>query len=208
MKILNCIVYFSLVLLMNGCVTNQVPRLTTDQIIWNPRTEFGESFKQKHLNEFYYIIRKTEDSPETASLNFVEDGISVVSNENSVEEYQIMLHLYHGVVYNTLKTTYQSRAASSYARNLFSLSKNIAFNPGLLDDQNINGCLIILEWKATNFLDDPYKLRSSQEGITAFIPKQALRDYANMKISIQELERQSVFTSSLGRMELDFSDTI
>ncbi|MEA3475563.1 MAG: hypothetical protein U9R23_03855 [Candidatus Cloacimonadota bacterium] len=200
--------FLTIVVILSGCATTQVARLSPNQIIWTPQTEFGRGIQQKFLNDFREIIKEVQTSTSSSSVRFTKDGIAVIYRQEEPGVYYILFYLFYNVVYNTLQTNYQKRAASTYARNLFALSKIISAHPNLFEEDKIIGFNIVFAWKATNFLEDRYKLFAAQEGINAFIPKEVLRDFAKMKISIQELSRKTIFISSIGRTELDFSDTI
>ena len=205
MRYTKVLCFLTIVVILSGCA---ITRLSPNQIVWTPQTEFGRDIQQKLLNDFHEIIREVQTSTSSSSVKFTKDGIAVVCRQEEPGSYYIQFHLFYNVVYNTLQSNYQKRAASTYARNLFALSKIISAHPNLFEDDKIIGFNIVFEWKATNFLEDRCKLFAAQEGINALIPKEVLSDFANMKISIQELSRKTIFISSLGRTELDLSDTI
>ncbi|OYD15959.1 hypothetical protein CH330_03985 [candidate division WOR-3 bacterium JGI_Cruoil_03_51_56] len=193
-----------------GCYSTHIARHSAEAIIWTPRTVYGRAVLKKLHDDFVQLIQDIQASPELRGRVMLKRNGLMVGNrpESKPDANYIGLYLTYPVTYNTLQTSYLFRAASSYSQTLFPLSKIICRHPALFEDKRIVGVCIRLEWKATNFVSDKYRLSAKTEVMNAWIPREALEDFATTRISIQELGRRSVFTSSLGRTELDFMETV
>ena len=197
------------VAIMSGCVTHEMVRLSPDQIIMPAQTDYGREVNERLLKDFEAIIREVQMADLSYTLRFAEGVIRGVARKEEPGIFYLQFHLLHDVIYNSLQTTYQQRAASTYARHLFALSRIISGHPRLFEEDKIIGFNIFLEWQAGDLSKQgTLGFVAAKEDMFAFIPKEVLRDFAATKISIQELGRRTIFISSLGKTELDFSDTL
>ncbi|MFO7676491.1 MAG: hypothetical protein R6X12_09275 [bacterium] len=195
-------------LLAHGCVSAPaVRRYPPDDVIWSPRTEYGRAYKNHNVTLLTSLVQSIQTSPQLGSATLEREGLLVTYRaEEGDTGYYLSVHLTCNVVFNTLQTNYLQRAASAYSRILFPFACILAEHPELLDYERISGVLVWLDWRATNFLEDRYRVFARTEGMNAFVSTPVLREFAGEKISIQELGRRSVFTSTGGRTELDFSN--
>jgi hypothetical protein len=210
MKLKHAVICVTAVLLAAGCFNTATVRYAVDDVIWTPRTDIGRAFHDRHAEDLRSVVSSVQESPQLSPVATIEKaGLSLnyrVGDANDTT-YYLGLHLTCTGIFNTLRTTYQSRAASSYSSVLFPLAVILTKHASLFGEDEARGVYLWLDWKATDFLRDEYRLFSQTEGMNAWIPDSTLFGFAKMKMSIQELARQSAFTSSMGRTELDFSNT-
>jgi hypothetical protein len=185
-----------------GCFNTSTVRFGVDEVIWTPKTDVGRAFLERHTVELRDVVESVQTSPQLSGLSLVYE-----LGDAGDTTWYLGLHLTAAGMFNTLRTTYQSRAASAYSNVLHPLAVILAKHESLFGPGETNGAYVWLDWRATDFLSDKYGLMAQTEGMNAWIPDSTLFSFARMRISIQELARQSSFTSTMGRTELDFSNT-
>lgn len=195
------------VVLVAGCFNSATVKLTPEQVIWTPRTEWGRLAREHLMADFRQVVSEVQSSPVIGyKVNMRPSGLMVGYDKVDTTSRYIMIDLNYLVTYNTLKTNYNQRAAGAYSTILFGLASILASHPALFGEPGISAFDVLLRWKATDFLQDEFHVVASEEGMEAVIPNEALSDFAPTRISIQELAKKSVFRSSLGRTELDFTN--
>jgi len=196
-----------LLILVIGCIPlGEIKQLSSEEIIFTPMTGFEMDILSRTKSELEGIINDIQMGGDLPNVNFAKEGALICKDvNNNIICFCFILN--HQVVYNTSQTTYIKRASTTYVKNLFAFSKIIASYPKLFEEDKISGISIDFRWMAKDFLKDQYQ-SGVVEDMSAYIPKEVLRDFANNKISIQELSRQTTFTSSMGKVEMNFSDTL
>jgi hypothetical protein len=208
MKRRNASISVLVMLLASGCFNTATVRYAVDDVIWTPHSDFGRTFLKKHAEDFRAIVSNVQESPQLSRVATIEKaGLLLIYKAGDAGDttYYLGVHLTCSGIFNTLRTTYQSRAASAYSSVLFPLAAILTKHESLFGQDEARGVNLWLDWKATDFLSDQYRLYGQTEGMNAWIPDTTLFGFAKMEISIQELARQSAFTSTMGRTELDFS---
>jgi hypothetical protein len=189
-----------------SCFTSQTVRPTVDEVIWTPKTEFGHQVLNRVDTAYRAIVEEVRSNRDLAGVDFTKEGIAVLREVDQADTLW-----YHGfilvdqTVYNTLRTSFLSRAAGVLAHRLYSVASILERHPVLQQDKKLTGYELRFVWRATDFAEDQYKLSGEWESITAVIPYQLLSDYVNMKVSIQELGKRAGFRSKMGKTEVDFS---
>lgn len=192
-------------LFATACFTSQTVRPSTSEIIWTPRTDFGREALGRMDTVYRAIIQEVRTSSELIGLDFLKEGVKVGFKPEVPETSYHVFTLTDQTVYNTLRTSFPSRAAGVLGRRLYPLAGILNRHPALLQDERIFGYIISLGWRSTDFAADQYKLGGTWEWITVVLPYELLSDYALMKVSIQEVGRRAEFRSAMGKTEIDFS---
>lgn len=211
MKFMSLAVCFAPAFLLAGCFNTTAVRYPIDQVIWTPRTDLGRTFRERNEADLRSIVSEVQQSPQlSGTASFVKDGLILLLRRNEAGDSTPFLGLHlvlEGGCFNTLRTTYQSRAASAYSRVLYPIAVILARHQQVLSEYQPGGVYLWLDWKVVDASVDPYGLYPRAEGMSAWIPDSTLVKFASSDITIQDLARQSKFTSSQGRTELDFTNT-
>ena len=190
-----------------GCFNTAAVKLTPEQVIWTPRTEWGRQARDHLMADFTQVVSEIQSSSDIGhKVSMRPEGLLIRIDREDTTLRFIALDLNYLVTFNTLRTNYNQRAASAYSAILFGLARILAAHPAFFKEPTISAFGVTLRWKATDFTQDEFRLMAQEEGMDAIIPNDILRDFATTKISIQELAKKSVFRSSLGRTELDFTN--
>lgn len=193
-------------LLFCSCFTSQTVRPTVDEVIWTPKTEFGREALGQVDTAYRAIVEEVRTNRDLAGVDFPKEGVLVVYDHSQTDTlWYHAFALVDQTLYNTLRTSFLSRAASVLARRLYPLATVIDRHSVLRQVNRLTGYQLRFIWRATDFAEDRYKLAGEWEAITAVIPYQLLSDYVSMKVSIQELGKRAEFLTKMGKTEVDFS---
>lgn len=193
--------------LMTACAPMPLVQPPLEKIIWTPQTDFGNTIKNRYSNEFSKVVERfTTEAPR---LIFSENGIAITYvKDDQPTIYRLQLNLVHDITYNTRATHFPQRAATTLFRSLYPVLRILNDQQGIMSEPDIGGIILVVNWKITDFVSDPYKFHGQAEGISVYIKKQDLAEFSTGKLTIQELGRRADFYTGLGKIEIDFSSVI
>lgn len=197
-----------------------VPPLTTEEVIVPPSaysTETGKALAIKYetnLQNIFLNIRikyypELKFAPISVLDNMASGGIGFFqpSDDNRFLGVQVYLE----APYNTLKTDFNQRAATSFSRYAKGLFEIIMKEREPINDGNVNGIFVSLSWIARDFTHS-YS-GGEWECINIEASKDDVRQFLSDEISNQEFVNRCEIGArtgwnELGRIELDLKETL
>lgn len=195
-----------LVSLAVGCLSSCSGKYRAEEVMWKPRTEVGRQVKEELRSSFEKVIEEIQESPEPDIASLKRGGLMLAYRTpgGSDSALHVLLDLKCREVYNTCGTSFRSRAARAFSSTLMPVARILSSYPEVFGHERIVGAALALDWSAAVFLTGRLRLHGHSERMTAWIPEQALFDYAQLRSTIHELAAQAVFESSQGPLELEF----
>ena len=207
MKLLSLVSLTVIFSFLFACTPMPLIQPPLETIIWTPQSDFGQRIKNSYSNEFSKVVERF--GTEAPALVFTENGISITYvKEEQPRVYRLQLTLRHDMTYNTRATHFPQRAATTLFRSLYPISKILNDQKGVMAESDIGGIILLMNWKITDFVNDPYYYHAQTEGIYVYIKKQDISEFATGKLTIQELGRRADIYTGLGKIEIDFSSVI
>ena len=200
-------------LMLSGCATMGAPK-KFDEVtlpIESYQTQLGRDLAIKYLpnmENIYDTIRaqygNSVDFPDKLGLGFTKDV-----DEKGYFSVQVIMNY---MIFNTLQTGFNKRAAttfSRYGKDLFSI---LASQKEILNDPALSGVSLTIGWIARNFLTSQF-YGGEYECLRIYAQKNVLEDFLGYKISNQEfINKCNVYgmqgTRELGKIEVDLKQTL
>jgi hypothetical protein len=197
-----------------------VPPLTMKEVIVPPSaysTETGKALAIKYetnLQNIFLNIRikyypELKFAPISVLNNMASGGIGFFrpSDDNRFLGVQVYLE----VPYNTLKTDFNQRAATSFSRYAKGLFEIIMKERKPINDGNVNGAFVSLSWIARDF-SHSYS-GGEWECVNIEASKDDVRQFLSDAISNQEFANRCEIGARIGwnelaRIELDLKETL
>jgi hypothetical protein len=191
------------------CFSACSTKYRAEEVMWTPRTQVGRQVKEELKGSFEQLIEEIQESPGLHKARLQRGGLMLAyrTEGGSDSALYLLLSLSRDTVYNTCGTSYETRAARAYSADfLLPLARVLCSHPEIFEHERIAGAAVALEWGAAIYLSDCFRLHANTERMNAWIPEQALFDFAQLRATIHELAEQTVFDSSQGPVELDFGE--
>ena len=173
-----------------GCATLRPPTSS----IWEPRTEFGRSFKARYQGKLENALKDLRSIPE---IGDIVAGLWLGAGADSSARYfGANMGTYNK--YNTLRTNFEERAASAVSELILPVLQAIAKQKEPIDDLQIAGVYVSIAWTAADF-SERYS-GGELEAVQMYIPKDIVFDFLSFKFTNQDLLNKSlVFGYKSGR---------
>ena len=146
----------------------------------------------------------------TFNSNSPTPCVAIIEQKFGDKPITLMTTLFDTTTYNSIRTNFNSRAASHI--NSFGLTAlKILLASDLVSDARVQSVGVIIVWGAKSFADASAAV--DYETLSLAVPKQELADFVNAKITSQKMLDHSIIlghegNQDLGRIEIDLKQAL